>query len=687
MSNRGASKYGKDAAGAWGRDAEGLPCYEWDMRQLSPGAAAWPHLLGSGQIQATADQWGTVRLMAGPATARFPVNPPAPGCLSALRLDLQAGGRLLRLLPLVAPSAWQPQARYGCGYASYSVSLPQAELPLRLDLRVDLLTCPGKPFLLVEIAIRPGDGEVEALTCTLSAAADHGGPATPESPGAAFFAREGAAIVSLGPERGDAFLAGSSGWESTATAGRLELCRALTLRPREAVSLRLLLGYSTACSLQWLRQQFERLTGEAVRSARLQALQGLPAPGTELWMREDLLWCRAAASAYQAPDPLSHSVILHPVSGSQTPRTAHLLALCPFLQRAFPDLVRDTLTAVALRQGQEGQLPDSLGGPLPGGRPDPGRDRSDTEIAFLWACARWLSAADRAGWLATRLPEGVPHSLTFAERIMHAAKRVFEGIGCGPHGLLRLLAGDWNGALDRAGRAGAGESVLNTAQFCAALRSLAEVLRRNGLEGSARQLEAWHQPLAAVVGDAFRGHVFLRGYTDVGTAIGDPANGPLFIDVQAWAVLARCGTVSQRREALDAVLAACGERPLTLLTAPYPSSWPTAVSRAGILPGEGLNAGISLLEAAWFLEALALEGQTAEALSRYQVLCLRRRCASVERAPFPAVAHAGRVNGPAAQAAAWWPETAPALDPAPPGIAVAWQEEVLRAILTPSPGA
>jgi hypothetical protein len=624
--------------------------------------------------------------MGGPGTDRLLLNPPSPGCLSALRLDLHVAGRILRLLPLVAPAAWQPQVRYGCGYVSYGLSIREADLPLRLDLRLELVACPGKPFVLVEIAVRPGDGEAEELPCTLSVAADHRDHGMPGSPGATRFAREGAAIVSLGPGRDDVFLAGSSGWESAAAPGRLELSRALTLRPREAVAMRLLLGTSAACSLQWLRQQFAGLTIEAVKALRRPVLEDPPAPGPELWLREDLLWCRAAVAAYQAPDALSRRLILHPVSDAQPPRTAHLLALCPFLQRVFPDLVRDTLVAVALRQGSDGQLPECLGGPLPGTRPDPAQDRSDTEIAFLWACARWLSEPGHATLLEVRLPEGLAHSRTLAERIVLAATRVRDGIGCGPHGLIRLLAGDWNGALDCGGRAGAGESVLNTVQYCAALRSLVEVLRRSGHGAQAERLDAWQRPLAAAVGDAYRGQAFLRGYTDVGTAIGDPASGPLFIDVQAWAVLARCGTVTQRREALDAVLAACGERPLTVLSAPYPSSWPAALSRAGVLPGEGLNAGISLLEAAWFLQALALEGRTAEAMNRYQDLCLRRRCVGADRAPFPAVAQAGRINGPAAQAGAWWPETAPAVDPAAPAVVVAWQEDVLRAILTPSPG-
>ena len=685
MSSGGASKYGKDGAGAWSRDADGLPCYDWDLRRVPATAPPWPHLLGSGPLQITADQHGTVQLLAGPATERFRLNPPAAGCISALRLELQVGERLLRLLPLAAPAAWQPQVRYGCGYVAYSISLRSPELPLRTDLHLELAVCPGKPFVLAEITFRPGPGEVESLTCGLSVASDVGAGAASLTPSAAPFAREGAAMLSLGEGRGDAFLAGSSGWESLAGPQRLELRRTLTLRPREAVSLRLLLGHTTTASLQWLRQQFEGLTGAAVKSARDASLQTPPVPSAELWMREDLIACRSALAAYQAPDPLTGRPILHPVLGLRPPRTAHRLILCPFLQRLFPDLVRDTLVAIALRQGSHGQLPETLSAALPADRPDPALDRSDPEVAFLWAGACWLSDPSHADWLDRPLPVA-PHAPTFGDRLMLAASRVREGIGCGPHGLLRLLAGDGNGALNQAGRAGAGESVLSSAQFCAALHTLTELFRHAGRKAHAERLDTWQRELSSAVADAFQDGAFLRGYTDTGAAIGRPGSGPVFLDVQAWAVLARCGTVSQREEALNAILTACEGGPLTALTSPYPTTWPAGLSRTAILPGEGLNAGVSLLEAAWFLQALAIEGRSAEALACYQALSLRRRAAAENRAPFPAVAHAGRVNGPAAQAWAWWPDTAPAFDPAPDAAAVAWQEEVLRAILTPSPG-
>lgn len=683
MSQRGTTKYGRDATGAWSRDDEGLPCYDWDLRALDRSAPAAPHWLGTGGLQVGADQWGCIRLVAGDAARRRLLTVAAPGCVSALRLDLATGGRVLRLLPLVAPDAWQPQVRYGCGYVSYGLAVREPELALRLGLRTEIVTCPGQPYCLVEIALRPGEGDAEGLPCVLTVTSDVGAA----GPGAARFAREGMAMLGLGEDAGDAFLAGSSGWESAAVPGRMELRRTVVLRPREAVALRLLLGYSRACSLQWLRQQFEGLSVAAVKERFGSLLHAVPVVGPELWMREDLLWCRAAATVFQAPDGRTPRVVVHPVLGERAPRTAQRLELCPYLQRLFPERVRDTLIAVALRQGPEGQLPEVLDGPLAGAYPDPRRDRSDTEVAFLWACARWLSEPGRAELLDRRLPEGTPQGRSFAERILLAAAWVRDRVGLGPHGLVRLLAGDHNGALDAAGTAGAGESVLTTAQFCAALRMLAEILRQVGQRPQAERLESWQQECAAGVADAFRNGAFLRGYTDSGEPFGDPAAGTGgFLDVQAWAVLGRCGTVSQRREALSTVLSACAGQVLTGLSPAGTATLPSALSRQAIPPGEGANGGIALLQVAWFLEALAAEGRLAEALAQYQELSLRRRCSVNGRPSFPRVGTAGRVNGPAALAAAWWPGTPPEVDPAPEAVAVAWQEEALRGLLTPAPG-
>ena len=243
-----------------------------------------------------------------------------------------------------------------------------------------------------------------------------------------------------------------------------------------------------------------------------------------------------------------------------------------------------------------------------------------------------------------------------------------------------MLAGDWDGILDRAGIAGVGESSLNTAILCVALRSLSDVCRLQHDGALADRLDAWARELLEALGEAFANGAFLRGYTDAGTPIGKPPDDPVFTNVQAWAILARAGTVSQRQLALDTILTACGESPLRLLTIPYPGSLPDELSSHAVRPGYGANAGVGLMEAAWFIQALAMEDRVPEALAAYTRLCLRRRAAGNSPPAFPSIAWSGRLNGPAAQRQALFPEPDWAFEPPPQAYAVAWQEAVLRCI-------
>ena len=133
-----------------------------------------------------------------------------------------------------------------------------------------------------------------------------------------------------------------------------------------------------------------------------------------------------------------------------------------------------------------------------------------------------------------------------------------------------MLGGDWSAVLNRAGRGGVGESVLNTAVLCTALRTLADLCRGQGVSDFADRAASACAAFSQAVGDTFVEGAFLRAYTDAGSPVGDPREGPVFLDVQAWAVLGRCGTVTQRKEALDTVLNACQGHSLTVLTKPFP---------------------------------------------------------------------------------------------------------------------
>ncbi|MBN2451412.1 MAG: hypothetical protein JXR77_13555 [Lentisphaeria bacterium] len=682
MSSKSAARYGSDRLGEWGCDEHGLPWYRWDVTRCHPWDPGLSHPIGCGTVLVRADQWGMVRLTGGPAAARFTVPGDGDAHASALRLELHLGEQILPLMPAAAAAAWQPSVCLGMGYVTYGWALRVPDLLPPLGIEVELAAPPGKPYVLIEIRLKPGRGG--ETRCALAAAADVAEPMPATGEGASsLFAREGVAIRGLGEERGDVFLAGSRGWQTTATRLRLALCQELTLVPGEPLALRLLLGCTPTCSVHWVREQFEGLTAAAVRRSLAEGFRAVPPSGSELWMREDALWCRGIVQAHRAPDGPDGDMVLHLSADASSPRLAHTLAICPLLQETMPDIVATTLGAITRRQDPRGRIPETLAETAPATL-HPADCRSDTAAWMLRAWGQWLRDPARATLLDRPLPRERSRAPLLADRLLRSLRWIEEEVGFGPHGLIRMLGGDSCGLLDRAGRAGIGESVLVTGLLCCALRDLADAFRTVGRREEAGRLAARANDLAVAVGDAFADGAFLRGYTDSGKPFGDPAGGPVFTDVQAWAVLGRCGTVSQRTRALDTVLAAAGDT-VPYLTRPFPGTWPDALSSHAVRPGEGPNGGVCLLTSAWFLLALTAEQRHPEALRLYRSLCLRRRAAGEAGPAAPELASAPRVAGPAAGRRRGWPEPCPPAETLPALCAVAWEEGVLRAIGQPQP--
>jgi cellobiose phosphorylase len=196
-----------------------------------------------------------------------------------------------------------------------------------------------------------------------------------------------------------------------------------------------------------------------------------------------------------------------------------------------------------------------------------------------------------------------------------------------------MLSGDLNPALDRVGIAGAGESMLNTAMMVYALHPLVDWARRRNQEPLAAEWSAWERTLREAVSEAYGRNAFVRAYTDTGDPVGDGTD-TAFAEAQAWAVIARCGTDTQRAEALDTLVRSSGDTGLPALTVPYGvppqdvSSWRTA-------PGDGWNGGFCAVTAAWCVWALAAERRMADALAEWERATIRRRAALNPKTAVP----------------------------------------------------
>jgi hypothetical protein len=200
---------------------------------------------------------------------------------------------------------------------------------------------------------------------------------------------------------------------------------------------------------------------------------------------------------------------------------------------------------------------------------------SDLPLFLLWAVSDYVRATRDAALAADASPA-----------LLRTWRWLRDALGRGPHGLLRAGSGDWNDPLTafapsrRAFRL-RGESCFNSAMAAYVLPRAAELLPAEA---------ASMRELAASLGDAtaatWTGSWFLRGFDGRGAPIG---RDHLFLDANAWCLIARIGSDAQRRALVDAVVTRCGDpSPIgpTILDRPHRV-------RAGILqPGWDVNGGV-----------------------------------------------------------------------------------------------
>ena len=203
------------------------------------------------------------------------------------------------------------------------------------------------------------------------------------------------------------------------------------------------------------------------------------------------------------------------------------------------------------------------------------------------------------------------HSGTVLEHCLRALACVQER-GVGAHGLLKLLDGDWNDGMDRAGSGGQGESVwlswffAHTAHRTADLLTTLKSRRGETLRRAAGKI-------GAAAEAAWDGAWYLRGYFDDGTPIGAHTCEACRIDAiaQSFAALvpeadaAHVSTALQ--SALDALYDGAGS-PVRLFTPPYRAQTPDPGYLRSYGPGFRENGGQYTHGAIWLAMALLRTG-------------------------------------------------------------------------------
>jgi hypothetical protein len=240
-----------------------------------------------------------------------------------------------------------------------------------------------------------------------------------------------------------------------------------------------------------------------------------------------------------------------------------------------PEAARETLRLCLRLVGADGRVAYAHTG---AGRPTSAgvhRSPSDLPLFLLWAVTELVFATGDRSFLEEARPV-----------LLRTWGWLRDGVGLGAHDLLRVGSGDWNDPIrafapSRRAFRRHGESTFDSAMAAYVLPRAALLLP--DVADDMRVLEA---RLRAALADTWTGAWFARGFDGRGGAIG---RDRLFLDANAWCLIARIGSDVQRRTLIAAMEQRCG--------APSPIG-PTILDRparvrGGFLPpGWDTNGGV-----------------------------------------------------------------------------------------------
>jgi hypothetical protein len=179
-----------------------------------------------------------------------------------------------------------------------------------------------------------------------------------------------------------------------------------------------------------------------------------------------------------------------------------------------------------------GQLDDALG---------LHKDPSDVAIFLLFSLGEYLGATGDLGFLDQTMPyyplEALP-SATVYDHIHDAVRYLFDHVGVGPHGLVRLQSGDWDDGIlqtasDQALALAMGESVPNTQMAVAVLPRIADLVEPRDA-ALAMEIRTRVTSLGAALAQTWTGQFFGRAYFGDGKLVNADT---IDLQAQVWALI------------------------------------------------------------------------------------------------------------------------------------------------------
>lgn len=347
----------------------------------------------------------------------------------------------------------------------------------------------------------------------------------------------------------DAGVTGNKG-----AAGRPCLClgKKLDLAPGESARLLLLYGYApeseaapaaARCAEKYRDARAAEVEG-AKWGRRVAVFDAGGAAGTE-WVERETRWHSAHTLGAALRDDYFENHYL-PQGGAYEYLHGFRGAVRDFafftvaLVYLAPELAREMLEFCMRLQTRSGRIMyasynyGQAGGAIVHTHP------SDLQLFLLWALTEYVFFTGDYAFLDKEIPFYPKESgaATVRERVLLSIDYIFERIGAGAHGLLRVGDGDWSDgislfALDRGAFTKKGESSFTTAMALYALPRAASLIGDTHPDKAAELTRRTGQLRDAVL-SAWNGRWFFRGYDGLGNPIGDDT---LFLEHHTWLLI------------------------------------------------------------------------------------------------------------------------------------------------------